>query len=619
MKTGNGTILDPSPTSTPPPSMPNPTDTQRSKPLKGSTALAVPPRTTRPHFEAEADKRSRFIMTRPTVFQESEPLWRKYWWMWLLVTLLVIGLAVFLYFWLGSRPVAEPLQEEATPVTALTVGSNAALQSRTDLTLTFGVGGTLSQVLVKPGDNVTKGQTLALLDDRDLQSNLKIAQANITATQNELAKLKAGASDSEIKQAQQQLDQAKLQVDSLKSPRGTAPEIESARSQLASAQANLDQLRQGGSSTEKAKAQAAVSTAQANLTSAQTRLEKLQAGLIATDIAKAQAKVNQAQAELEKTRTDFYAQVTQAQISRDQGLIALNKAEEGYKAVYNQLHDAFGKVKPTVSQSELQQEASAYSEYQEALSKFNKLDSALNDLRSAQYNALLRAENVLSEAQTQLEKAKAGPTKLDIAEAETAVSQAQAKLDTARADLVKLTPSATDIAKAEAEVNMAQANLARLTGGAPTNEIASAQAEVQRRELALEALLKDPDSNTLAIQQAQLELRQGELERAMSQLALTTLKAPASGTLLRVNMVAGQVISAGTEVGQLVDTSDMSLQLTVSEAVGSKLQLNQPITLNFQPLPERSFSGKVSYISPKTQLNTGPGYMVTVSLEELQK
>jgi HlyD family secretion protein len=59
--------------------------------------------------------------------------------------------------------------------------------------------GTLSQLMVKEGDRVTKGQIIAILDNRQrLEASLAKAQEDVKVSQNNLDKVKAGAKQGEI-------------------------------------------------------------------------------------------------------------------------------------------------------------------------------------------------------------------------------------------------------------------------------------------------------------------------------------------------------------------------------------------------------------------------------------
>src|SRR5262245_9939838 len=103
-----------------------------------------------------------------------------------ILALVVLGALVFVGMSMSARA-ATPGQRQTAEVTRgdiqQTVLSSAALQPANDLTLTFGSGGTIASISVKPGDHATKGQVLATLDTSDLELAVTQAQANLSSAQ----------------------------------------------------------------------------------------------------------------------------------------------------------------------------------------------------------------------------------------------------------------------------------------------------------------------------------------------------------------------------------------------------------------------------------------------------
>ncbi|WP_333766583.1 efflux RND transporter periplasmic adaptor subunit [Streptomyces sp. IBSBF 2435] len=73
-----------------------------------------------------------------------------------------------------------------------TVSGSGTLASPSDAGLNFTTGGTLTQVKVKPGDKVEKGQVLAKVDATDAKATLQQDQASLTAAEANLTKVEAG-------------------------------------------------------------------------------------------------------------------------------------------------------------------------------------------------------------------------------------------------------------------------------------------------------------------------------------------------------------------------------------------------------------------------------------------
>ncbi|WUH92095.1 biotin/lipoyl-binding protein [Streptomyces sp. NBC_00433] len=73
-----------------------------------------------------------------------------------------------------------------------TVSGSGSLASPSDAGLNFTTGGTLTEVDVKPGDKVKKGQVLARVDATDAKATLQQDEASLTAAEANLTKVEAG-------------------------------------------------------------------------------------------------------------------------------------------------------------------------------------------------------------------------------------------------------------------------------------------------------------------------------------------------------------------------------------------------------------------------------------------
>lgn len=98
-----------------------------------------------------------------------------------------------------------------------TVSATGATEPEDEVTLVFKAIGRVADVLVDEGQEVEAGQVLARLETEDL--DLALAQANVglAISQAQLAKLKAGAEEVEIRAAQANLESAKASVESARS------------------------------------------------------------------------------------------------------------------------------------------------------------------------------------------------------------------------------------------------------------------------------------------------------------------------------------------------------------------------------------------------------------------
>lgn len=97
----------------------------------------------------------------------------------------------------------ETVVEVARGTISITVSSAGNMSLKTKNDLRFGVAGTVTDVLVEPGDAVREGQALAKVDDASLKTALAQAKANAAAAQQNLDKLiQPSATDISVAEAE---------------------------------------------------------------------------------------------------------------------------------------------------------------------------------------------------------------------------------------------------------------------------------------------------------------------------------------------------------------------------------------------------------------------------------
>lgn len=156
------------------------------------------------------------------------------------------------------------------------------VNSETSSNLSFRVPGEIEEVLVSEGDEVTKGQLLAKLDQSDYQLRVKSLQAK-------------------LKQAEAQVSSAKSRIDQAKSG------IASARAQFIEARNNFNRIRklfQNGNvaKAEYDRARSAKESAEAGLKQAKAKLNEAKEGL---ESAKAAVESIQKELELAKLKLEY--------------------------------------------------------------------------------------------------------------------------------------------------------------------------------------------------------------------------------------------------------------------------------------------------------------------------
>lgn len=207
---------------------------------------------------------------------------------------------------IGELTVPVQLQDLNLRITAS--GKVVPVQS---VNLSPKTSGRLVKLYVEQGDKVEQGQTIARMDDADLQAQLTQSRANLAQAQAELAQARAGSRPEEIGQARARLAQAEAQLAQARAG-SRVEEIAQAKAQVdaAAARVNLTSSRvqrnqnlyqQGAISQDKLdEVLADDRSARATFQEAQRRLVQFQNGSRIEEIAQQQAAVAEARQALQQ-------------------------------------------------------------------------------------------------------------------------------------------------------------------------------------------------------------------------------------------------------------------------------------------------------------------------------
>jgi HlyD family secretion protein len=278
------------------------------------------------------------------------------------------------------RPASEAAQVSAA--------GNIELSSQRPVVLQ--VEGNVNQVAVHVGDVVAAGDLLVALDTTDLERAEKQAELNLASAQ--------------------------IQLDKLKEPADPA-EVASARANLASAQQNLADVKAGPS-------QAEIAAAQAKLAGAQASYQELRDGPSDAELTQLSADLDKAMIALQQ------AQWAYDQVSFRGNVGASSQAADLQQATidYNVAKAAYDIATQPASDSDLQT----------ALSDIQTTQDELDTLQAQPTQAdMAAAEAEVASAQSTLDSLTKGPSESDLKAAEISVQQAQLDLDAAQADLAQ--------------------------------------------------------------------------------------------------------------------------------------------------------------------------------------
>lgn len=298
----------------------------------------------------------------------------------------VVGVGIFGYSRLGT---GTPAAAKGTITTVKrtnlvsSVSATGNVASGAVYNLTFATTGAVTEIDVKLGDVVTKGQTLAKIDDTNAKLALANAQAGLDTANANLASVQTGLSATE----RQQLD------------------ISTAQSQLSvtNAIAALNNARATAANDAK-QSTLSLSQAQTALTNAQA-----QAALSLTN---AQNAVNTAQTKL---NTDTAASAPQSTLDADQA--ALNTANAQLSSTTLQNNTSLANAQNAVDNQTQNQSSTQLKDSQAIASAQRQLTSAQLSYQSTVAGNTLKL---------------APPTASAVAQAQAQVESAQSQLATAQ-------------------------------------------------------------------------------------------------------------------------------------------------------------------------------------------
>ncbi|MBO0349953.1 efflux RND transporter periplasmic adaptor subunit [Phormidium pseudopriestleyi FRX01] len=381
----------------------------------------------------------------------------------LFLLLLIAGGGTAWYFWQSHQTAVADSEQQAAPQRPQGVAVRLATVEMTNLRETSEFVGTLearqaavvrpemagrvSQINVKAGDKVSRGDMIARIDTREIEARLRQAQAAQARAQARVAELQAGSRPEEIAQGEARLAAAEARLAEVRA--GTRPEeIAQAEARLRQAQARLAELRAGSRPEE-------IAQAETRLQQARSRLESLRNGSRGDEIAQAQAQIADAQARVELTKE----RVERNRELADQGAISRDRFDE------------------------------VVTENRRAQADLQRFRQRVEQLENLRLEEIVGAELQVTEAQQALAQLESGARPEEIAQAQAQVAEAQQLLNQRQNGA-----RPEEIARAEAEVEETRQGLRQLENGTRPEEIDQAQAQVAEaiaQVRALEVQLQD--------------------------------------------------------------------------------------------------------------------------------
>ncbi|RLC74287.1 MAG: hypothetical protein DRJ03_25880 [Chloroflexi bacterium] len=139
----------------------------------------------------------------------------KKWWIVMAVVVVIGGLGLAGYRYIGGRQQAQAEAQEAMETAVVrrdtlrvTLDATGSLAPQAEVSLAFASSGQVADVFVAEGEQVEAGQALAQLDTNDLALQVTQAEISLREAELDLETLQEPADEADVEQAQDAVDQA---------------------------------------------------------------------------------------------------------------------------------------------------------------------------------------------------------------------------------------------------------------------------------------------------------------------------------------------------------------------------------------------------------------------------
>jgi HlyD family secretion protein len=222
-----------------------------------------------------------------------------------------------------------------------------------------------------------------------------------------------------------------------------------------------------------------------------------------------------------------------------------------------------------------------------------------------------------------VEKGKTIVAQLKSAELELALNEAEAELAKARADLTKLKRGlrqeeidekraevaekkawvekyAKDVERTKSLVTRDMVSISEFNQAEASYLAAKAQYERTLRSLRVAELGFRQEE--VAAAEAEVQRLQAKVQRLREDVQKTVIRSPVSGFITYRYAEVGQWVERGGKVADIIDLATVLVRVPVHERDIRLVQVGDEATVTLDALPNRTFTGRVKYITPQADL-----------------
>ncbi len=151
---------------------------------------------------------------------------------------------------------------------------------------------------------------------------------------------------------------------------------------------------------------------------------------------------------------------------------------------------------------------------------------------------------------------------------------------------------------------------------AQDSALGTAQALIDQRTAELTLKQATARQSDIDLAKANILSAQGQLESASANFEHTILRAPASGTITRVDIKIGELAQALKDIMTLQDVKNVYLEANINEANITSIKLGAPVDITFDAFnTDQIFKGTIMKIDPSSTIISGVvNYKITANI-----
>jgi len=191
-------------------------------------------------------------------------------------------------------------------------------------------------------------------------------------------------------------------------------------------------------------------------------------------------------------------------------------------------------------------------------------------------------------------------TDAQLKEAEANAAQIEARLGLTRGNAFDVN-AVPEVQNAKAAYDLAQSEFNRIKSLLDQKVVSQSEYDQRRTQMEASRQQFEAAKNGAEQQYQSLQAARARVALARKALADTVVRAPFNGVVAQRLVSAGDYVTKGMKVAQVVRINPLRVQLTIPEQFVSAVSVGQPVNFVVDAYADRQFEGRVKYVSPSLQ------------------